>query len=204
METRAAGHRKATTRATPRPEEALERRIAQRLAALRVERGWPLETLARRTGISRATLSRLERSELSPTAAMLGRLCTTYGWTLSRLMAEAEPLAANLIRAADQAEWKDPKSGYRRRMISPPSPDLRGELVEVRLPKGAMVAFDTAPVAGLEHHLWMLEGELELEVDAVTHRLDPGDCLRYVLNGPTRFRCLGNRPARYVVALVHP
>ena len=60
----------------------IERRIAQRLARLRAERGWSLDALAERTGISRATLSRLERSELSPTAAMLGK----YGQPTSEWM----------------------------------------------------------------------------------------------------------------------
>src|SRR3982750_885545 len=83
----------------------IERRLAQRLAALRAERGWSLEALAERTGISRATLSRLERGELSPTASMLGRLCTTFGWTLSRLMADAETRPPNVIRAGEQAVW---------------------------------------------------------------------------------------------------
>src|SRR3954451_14961823 len=112
--------------------EAIESRIAQRLAQLRGERGWSLEAVAERTGISRATLSRIERAELSPTAAMLGALCTAYGWTLSRLMAEAETRPPSRVAAAEQAEWTDPDSGYRRRMISPPAPGLRGELVEVR------------------------------------------------------------------------
>src|SRR5579871_1162384 len=67
--------------------DAVERRIAARLAALRAEHGWPLEELSERTGISRATLSRIERGELSPTANMLGQLCAAYGWTLSRLIA---------------------------------------------------------------------------------------------------------------------
>ena len=84
--------------------DEIERRIAHRLARLRAERGWSLEALAERTGISRATLSRLERSELSPTAAMLGKLCTVYGWTLSRLMAEAETRSPNLVSAAEQPE----------------------------------------------------------------------------------------------------
>jgi transcriptional regulator with XRE-family HTH domain len=78
--------------------DALEARVA----ALRAARGWSLDELAERTGISRATLSRLERAETSPTAAMLERLCAAFGWTLSRLMAEAEgeapPLSAPLPR----------------------------------------------------------------------------------------------------------
>src|SRR4029453_12673933 len=66
-----------------------ERRTAARLARLRPERGWSLEALAERSGISRATLSRLERGELSPPASMLGRLCSTYGWTLAPFPARA-------------------------------------------------------------------------------------------------------------------
>src|SRR5207244_5446714 len=182
----------------------IEQRIAQQLARLRAERGWSLQALAERTGISRATLSRLERSELSPTAAMLGKLCTVYGWTLSRLMAEAESPPPNLVPAAEQAVWKDPESGYRRRAVSPPAPGLRGEVVEVHMPAGASVSFDASPIAGLEHHLWMLEGSLTLEAEGLPYKLRAGDCLRYVLAGPTRFQGRGKRAARYVIAMVHP
>src|SRR5205814_27839 len=157
----------------------IERRIAHRLARLRIERGWSLDALAARTGISRATLSRLERSELSPTAAMLGKLCAVHGWTLSRLMTDAETRPPNLIPAHAQTQWTDPESGYRRQIVSPPAPGLRGELVDVRIPAGASVSFDASPVAGLEHHLWMLEGTLALEIEGTLLRLRAGDCLQY-------------------------
>ena len=189
---------------TAQADADIETRIARRLARLRAERQWSLEALAERTGISRATLSRLERAELSPTAAMLGKLCTVYGWTLSRFMAEAETRAPNLVPSRDQAEWKDPASGYRRRIVSPPASGLRGELVEVRMPPGASVSFDASPITGLEHHLWMLDGSLTLEVEGSPFWLRAGDCLRYVLAGPTRFKNPGKREARYLVAMVRP
>jgi transcriptional regulator with XRE-family HTH domain len=194
----------AASESSAAAERDIDRRIAQRLARLRADRGWSLDVLAERTGISRATLSRLERSELSPTAAMLGKLCSVYGWTLSRLMAEAETRPPSLLAASEQAEWKDPESGYRRRAVSPPTPGLRGELVEIHMPAGASVAFDAAPIAGLEHHLFMLEGSVTLEVEASPYRLRAGDCLRYVLAGPTRFHNPGKREARYVIAMVRP
>jgi transcriptional regulator with XRE-family HTH domain len=184
--------------------ELVERRIAERLGRLRAEQGWSLDDLADRTGISRATLSRLERSELSPSAAVLGRLCTAYGWTLSRLMADAESASPHLVPAALQAEWRDPESGYVRRMVSPPTPGLRGEVVEVRLPAGASVSFEESPIAGLEHHLWMLEGALTIDVLGATYALRAGDCLRYALTGPSSFEATGRRDARYVIAMVRP
>ena len=48
----------------------LDRRIAQRLKALRLARGWSLDELAGMAGVSRATLSRLENAEVSPTASV--------------------------------------------------------------------------------------------------------------------------------------
>jgi hypothetical protein len=67
---------------------------------------------------------------------------------------------------------------------------------------GVAVSFDTSRIAGLEHHLWMLEGSLEVE--GSLFRLRAGDCLRYVLAGATRFQNIGEREARYLVAIVHP
>jgi transcriptional regulator with XRE-family HTH domain len=183
---------------------SLDRQIARRLLALRTERGWTLEALAARTGISRATLSRLERGELSPTATMLSTLCGQYGWTISRLMAEAENGPPALIRAKEQVIWKDPETRYVRRIVSPPDPHLKGELVEVLLPVGAAIVYETSPLPGLEHHLWMLAGVLDLEIEGTAFRLEKGDCLRYVLSGSSRFACRGRRPVRYLISLVHP
>jgi transcriptional regulator with XRE-family HTH domain len=181
----------------------IDRRIARRLSALRAERGWTLEALAGRTGISRATLSRLERCELSPTAAMLNQLCAQYGWTASRLMAEAEGGPPTVVRAAEQVTWKDPETGYVRRVLSPPHPSLKGELVEVWLPAGSSVCYDVSPLPGLEHHLWMLDGVLSLEIEGAGFRLEKGDCVRYVLSGESRFVCGKKRPARYLISMVH-
>lgn len=183
---------------------SVDLRIARRLAALRAEHGWSLETLADRTGISRASLSRLERGELSPTATMLGTLCAQYRWTLSRLMAEAEQGPPSVVRAKEQVTWKDPASGYVRRIVSPPHPQLKGEMVEVIIPAGASVSYDASPVPGMEHHLWMLDGVVDIEIEGAALRVEKGDCARYALSGPARYECRGKRPARYVIALVHP
>ncbi|MEZ5402047.1 MAG: XRE family transcriptional regulator [Bryobacteraceae bacterium] len=180
----------------------IEALLAARLESLRRERGWSLEQLANQCGISRATLSRIERGELSPTAAMLGRLCTVYGWTLSRLLAAAEGEAPDLVRDEQQAAWSDPETGYSRRAVSPPGRGLQGELVVVTLPAGSSVGFEDSPSPGLEHHLWVMEGELKVTAEAREYRLEAGDCLRYRLRGGTRFES-GGGPARYLIAIVH-
>jgi transcriptional regulator with XRE-family HTH domain len=182
----------------------VERRLADRLGRLRVKRGFSLDELAGRTGISRATLSRLERAETSPTAATLGRLCAAYGWTLSRLMAAAEGEAPALVRHGDQPAWRDSETGFRRRAVSPRGAGLRMELTEVELPAGTAVAYDAAPVPGMEQHVLVLGGVLDFSLGERTWRLGAGDCLRLRIDGPTRLAAVGRGAARYLIAICHP
>jgi transcriptional regulator with XRE-family HTH domain len=182
----------------------VETRLAERLAELRVERGWSLDELARQSGISRSTLSRLERGEISPTAALLGTLCAVYGMTMSRLLAEVESEPPQLVRAEAQAVWRDEASGFERRSVSPPHPGLRGEVVEGILRPGADIAYDGPAVPGLEQHIWVLDGALEVTANGQTHDVRTGDCLRFRLWGGSRFRCLGAEHVRYALTVVLP
>jgi transcriptional regulator with XRE-family HTH domain len=185
-------------------EAELESRLAARIAALRLERALSLDDLAALSGISRATLSRIERAEVSPTAAQLGRLAAAFGWTVSRLMAAAEGGAAMLVTAAEQTRWTDPETGFRRRIVSPPGPGLRIEMIEGELPAGAAVSYPGPPVPGMEQHIVMLAGALDFTVEGGTHRIAAGDCLRAVLRGPTRLHAPGPEAARYLIALCPP
>lgn len=182
----------------------METRLALRLAALRTERAQSLDELAIASGISRATLSRLERGETSPTASLLGKLCAVYGISMSRLLADVESQSASLVLRAAQPVWVDPESGFHRRMVSPPSRDFKMEMTEVTLPAGGVVCYDAPTVYGTEQHLWMLEGILELSLDGVQYRLTPGDCLRFHMRGAARFACPGPSPARYAALSCAP
>jgi transcriptional regulator with XRE-family HTH domain len=188
---------------TTRPDDAsIDRRIAQRLKSLRAERGWSLDDLAERSNVSRATLSRLENAEVSPTASVLGKLCAVYGLTMSRLMYMVEDDFAPLVRRSTQPVWTDPKIGFRRRSVSPPAQALAGEALECELEPGTRIAYDAAPRPGLEHHLLLIEGRLEVAVDGETYDLKPGDCLRYQLFGPSAFATSEKRGARYILFMV--
>ncbi|MFJ9627233.1 helix-turn-helix domain-containing protein [Streptomyces sp. NPDC101175] len=184
--------------------DPMDARLGARLTELRAQHGWSLGELAERSGISRSTLSRAERAETSPTAALLNRLCGVYGRTMSQLLSEVEAEPAPLLRSADQPVWEDRASGFRRRSVSPPHTGLRAELVEGRLTAGADISYARPPVPGLEQHIWVLDGTLDVTARDIEHRLDTGDCLRLRVWGPTRFRCPGPDAVRYVLAVVLP
>jgi transcriptional regulator with XRE-family HTH domain len=182
--------------------ETLDQQIARRLRVLRHERGWSLEDLAKRSGVSRATLSRLENADVSPTAQALGKLCSAYGLTLSRLMHLVEETFPPLVTRAAQPLWTDPETGFGRRMVSPPARALGGEVLEGTLGPGVELAYDAPPRPGLEHHLVLLEGALSLTIEGTEHHLVPGDCLRYQLFGASRFNTPKGKAARYLLFML--
>jgi transcriptional regulator with XRE-family HTH domain len=179
----------------------LDRRLGARIKGLRQSRGLTLDQLAARSGVSRAMISRVERGESSPTAALLDRLCAGLGVLLSTLFRD-EAQGGPLARRGEQPVWTDPDSGYVRRNVSPAGTGSRLEIVEVEMPAGARVLLD-APRGGfrLDQQLWLLEGELTLSVGGREHRLAAGDCLAMLLDGPIAFHNPGEVPARYAVVL---
>jgi transcriptional regulator with XRE-family HTH domain len=183
------------------PATATDARLARRLRELRIERSWSLEELATKSGVSRATLSRIENNEVSPTAAVLGRLCAAFELTLSRLLAHIESDLPALVPRKAQPVWIDPETGFRRRSISPPSPDFECELLQCELPAGVQIDYPLPPRQGLEHHLYLESGALELNIEGSMHRLSPGDCLRYRLHGASSFRVPHRGSARYLLVI---
>lgn len=181
---------------------SIDQLIAQRLKNLRTERGWSLDELARRSNVSRATLSRLENAEVSPTTNVLGKLCAVYGLTLSRLMHLVENDFVPLIRRDSQPVWLDQSIGFRRRSVSPPAQTLAAEVLECELEPGTHITYDQPARPGLEHHLVLIEGQLEITVDGQTYQLRPGDCLRYQLFGPSAFVTPEQCAARYLLFIL--
>jgi transcriptional regulator with XRE-family HTH domain len=178
--------------------------IASRVRALRKVHGLTLEVLAERSGVSRSTISSIERAETSPTAAVLNKLADALGVALAALFSPEERAAAPspLTRLADQPVWTDPASGYQRRRVSPADPHAPLELAEIVFPPGRSVSFDS-PLRHVAVHqlVWMFDGVMEITVGSQTWRLSTGDCLSMRVDQHLTFRNPTRKPARYAVSL---
>lgn len=180
---------------------AIETRIARRLKARRESLGYTLEALAERSGVSRAMISRIERQESSPTAALLGRLCAGLDITLSSLMAGIEGAGSALLKAARQPAWRDPATGFERRALSPPGTGSPVDLVHGTLPPGARIDYPPLTPPTYDQHIVGLDGRLRFISGGQSHDIDPGDCLHCALDAPHSFVNPGRKPARYLVVI---
>jgi transcriptional regulator with XRE-family HTH domain len=177
-------------------------RIARRVGQLRKQAGMTLDQLAAKCEVSRSMLSLVERGESSPTAVVLEKIATGLGIALAGLFDDASAPASPLSRRADRTTWRDPQSGYLRRNISPANYPAPVQIVEVILPAGARVAYESgAREVGLHQQLWIQEGSIEVTVGNVTHRLTKDDCLAMLLDEPITFRNRTRKAARYIVVL---
>lgn len=178
-------------------------RIANRVRAMRTELGMTLDVLAAKCDVSRSMLSLVERGESSPTAVVLEKIATGLGVPLASLFDDGSAPANPLSRRADRTSWRDPQTGYIRRNISPANFPSPIHIVEVILPAGATVAYETGTRdVSIHQQIWVQEGAIELTLGPVTYHLDEDDCLAMHLNELTTFRNATEKPARYLVIIV--
>jgi transcriptional regulator with XRE-family HTH domain len=182
--------------------EDIDTRIANRVRVLRTGLHMTLEALAARSGVSRSMISLIERGESSATAVVLEKIATGLNVSLATLFEDSSSPANPVSRHDDRVPWRDPQSGYVRRNISPANFPSPLQIVEVDLPAGANVAYETgAREVNIHQQIWMKEGRVEVTVGNVTYRLSEDDCLAMRLNEPIAFRNRSRKVARYIVVL---
>ena len=180
----------------------INQRIARRVAALRAGHRLSLDALAAHSGVSRSTISLIERGQTSATAVVLEKLAAGLGVALAALFETARALPGPLMRRSEQTIWRDPASGYLRRNVSPPDHPSPLRIVEVVFPPGKRVVLEGATrAAPIDEQVWLLEGAMTLTHGGQAHRLEAGDCLAMRIDGPVEFRNPTRRPARYAVVI---
>jgi len=189
-------------RAGVRAVRDINARIARRVRALRADLGMSLDALSAESRVSRSMISLIERGEASPTAVVLEKIATGLGVPLASVFDDSRAPADPVSRRDDRTPWRDPQSGYVRCNISPPNFPSPIRIVEVVLPAGARVAYETgARDVTIHQQIWVQDGRIEVTLGRLTHRLSEGDCLAMQLNEPASFRNRARKAARYIVVV---
>ena len=177
-----------------------EVQLARQIRLEREARNWSLAELAEASGVAKASISKIERGEMSPSAVILLRLATAFDLTLAGLLLRAEGEKPRLSRAADQPVWRDPVTDYRRKQVFSRS-DHPMELVEVEMPPGKSVTMPVSSYSRIRQIVWVQSGTLNLTEGGETHLLQAGDCLGFGPPSEVTFANNGKKPCHYIVSL---
>ena len=183
---------------------ALMSRIGERVRARRHTRGWTLDELAERSGVSRRMLVNVEQGTTNASIATLLRLSEALGIGLPILVAPDEgttPVEVN--RAGARAPlWTGEHGGEAFLAASVTAPDVV-ELWDWTLARGD--AHGSEPhLAGTRELLTVIEGEVVLSVAGEEIVLRPGDTASFhgdVMHG---YRNEGATTARFALTVYEP
>ena len=170
--------------------------LGARLRKLRGERGWRLEDLAERTGLSRAYLSRLEGGERQPSLGSLFGVARAYDVPFSSLF-EPEPEAEEVVvvRAADGEAHRGNGLLYSR--LSGGGWAFNLQPLRVVVPAGR----EGGALYRHEGEQWMyvLSGRLRFEIAGEEVVLGEGDAAHFDADRPHRFEALDGHDAEAIV-----
>jgi len=176
--------------------------IGARLRAVREKESLSQRALAKRSGISNATISLIESKKLNPSVSVLKRILDGIPMDLSTFFSEetSEPESA-VFRADELVEIGRGKISYRQ-----VGRDLSGRSIQILHERYAPGA-DTGKVSlhhGGEEGGVVIRGRLELTVDGERYVLGPGDAYYFDSSRPHFFRNAGPEECEIVSACSPP
>jgi transcriptional regulator with XRE-family HTH domain len=162
--------------------------VARNLRALRVERGLTVSELARRSGVAKGTVSKLEAGQATnPTVETLWSLADALGASLSELIVADTP--PSRVGRLAEAEWIE-GDVLRARIVAKLAGREVHDVSHVRFVPGARR--DAGPHRrGAFAHAFVLAGRLRIDgSDAGTVELGPGDYAAFPADVPHAYEGL--------------
>lgn len=152
--------------------------LAWTVAALRAERGWSLDALAGRSGVSKGVLVAVEQGRSNPNLATLARIGDAFGVPVTRLL-EATDDAVVRVSSQDDARvlWSG-SAGGSGTIIAATAPPWAAELWRWQLEPGEKFGGDSH-ATGLRELTLVESGQLTLTVSGRVYRLGPGESARF-------------------------
>jgi transcriptional regulator with XRE-family HTH domain len=183
--------------------EAVTTAVAQHVRALRQARGWSLDELSGRSGVSKGMVVQIEGARTNPSVGTLCRIADAFGVTVARLLEPAAERTVRVTRAADAPLlWRGGYGGFGRLLGGLNEPDFV-ELWEWRLnPHDQHESADHAP--GTRELLHVLAGVLTVTVDGTEHQIHTGETIDFQADRGHSYRNDGDGPVRLLMVVVMP
>jgi transcriptional regulator with XRE-family HTH domain len=175
-----------------------------RIRRIREERGLSIKDLSSRTGIDVAALRRIESGETIPALGQLVRLGRALDMKMGYLISPGIDKPMTVVHRHERrpvsryGETKSMLCGYSYESLAPEKADRFMEPFIVTLVPTEAEDFSTH--AGQEF-LYVLEGEVKVQVGDRVDFLKPGDAAYYDSVEPHFVRCVGTSPAQIIAVL---
>jgi transcriptional regulator with XRE-family HTH domain len=184
-------------------DSALTGALARILQSLRAERGWSLDHLASRSGVSKGVLVALEQGRSNPNLATLARIGDAFGVPVTRLVDVSDEPTVR-ITGPEQARvlWRG-EAGGTGTIIAATEPPWAVELWRWTLQPGERFGGDAHTPASREM-VWVESGTLTLTVAGREYEVEAPRCARFPSSLPHFYRNESGEPTVITMICVVP
>jgi transcriptional regulator with XRE-family HTH domain len=186
----------------PTPE-AVAAAVARNTRRLRTGRGWSLDRLAARSGVSKGMLVHLEQARTNPSLGTLCKVAETLGVSLAGLVELHEAPTVRVVAPDDVVRLWAIGDGSAGDLLVGSDERDHLELWHWTLAPGDAHASD-AHGPGTREMLHVLAGTLTLAVDGADHAVAAGGAALFQADHPHAYRNDGDRPVELVMVVVQP
>jgi transcriptional regulator with XRE-family HTH domain len=173
------------------------------MQSLRTERGWSLDQLALRSGVSKGVLVATEQGRSNPSLATLARIGDAFGVPVTQLIDTSDEPAVRITGEAEaRTLWRGPDGGTGS-IIAATDPPWAAELWRWRLQPGEAFGGDAHSPATREM-TWVQAGTLTLTVAGRAYEVGPGMCARFPGGVPHGYANHGTGPVLLTMVVVVP
>ena len=184
--------------------ERKEESLSDRIQMVREMRGLTIKDLSSRTGIETETLIRIESGKVVPALGQLVKLGKALDMKMGYFISPGIDEPLTVVRKHERrsvsryGEAKSMLYGYSYESLAPDKANRLMEPFIVSLVPTQIQEFSTH--AGQEF-IYVLEGEIKVQVGDRADSLKPGDAVYYDSNQPHSVRCAGTTPAKVLAVL---
>ncbi|MFK0159806.1 helix-turn-helix domain-containing protein [Streptomyces sp. NPDC090493] len=171
--------------------------VARNVRRFRLERAMSLGELARRSGLSKQTLSKIEQGSGNPTVETLSLLGAALDVPARRLLTEwGTPV---YVQRHDEGQWSD-TGNWSERLLDEVYGSGYVRTLVLRLERSGRQPEPVSPhAAGTLHHVYVITGKLRTGPLTEPVDLAAGDFARFPGDIPHRHVCLSERAVAHMV-----
>lgn len=178
--------------------DELKSALSRNLRRLRTSRGWSLDELATRSGISRAMIVQVEGAKTNASLGSMCQLADALGIPVQLLIEHSDESRVHVVPAADMSTlWSD-EEGSSARLLCGTSTREKLEYWSWKLAASAEYSSKAHP-QGTRELIWVMKGILTLVTGGDETSVSAGDCIIFEADQHHTYRNGGRRPCEFTM-----
>jgi transcriptional regulator with XRE-family HTH domain len=183
--------------------DLLTQSLARNVKRWRTERGFTLDTLAARAGVSRGMLIQIEQARTNPSLGTVVKIGDALGVSITTLLDYEQGPKVRVVPPEQVVRlWHTDAGSYSRLLAGTEAPGPL-EMWDWKLMPGENSGSDPHP-AGTVEIAHVTTGELTLTVEGVEYRVAAGSSVTFDANAPHTYANQGDVPMRMTLTVSVP